>query len=136
MPTPIDDETLRSYLSEGLPPEAMARVEKALRDSSELRGRLEDIRRNRPDASLHSLGAIWRRSRLTCPPRQQWGSYLLDALDPDYAEYLTFHLDVVECPFCRANLADLRDKADQAPPTKARRTRIYHSSRHLLSGEG
>ena len=43
----IDDETLRSYLSDSLPAEQSARVEKALRDSSELRARLEDVRQNR-----------------------------------------------------------------------------------------
>src|SRR6476646_1735553 len=100
---PIDVETLRGYLAESLPPEAMARVEKALRDSSELRAQLEDVRLNRGDAGLHTLGAIWRRMRLTCPTRQHWGSFLLEALDPDYADYLTFHLDVIGCPFCQAN---------------------------------
>ena len=134
MPTPIDDDLLRSYLAETLPAEDMARVEKALRDSSELRGRLEEARRGRGDAGLHTLGAIWRRGRLTCPTRQQWGSYLLDALDPDHAAYLTFHLDVVECPFCRANHADLRGKsAAAAPAVKDRHADIYNSSRHLLS---
>src|SRR3954463_3442358 len=96
----IDDETLRSYLADALPPEDLARVEKSLRDSAELRARLEDVRQNRGDAGLHTPGAIWRPGRLTCPPRQQLGSYLLDALDPALADYLTFHLDVVECPFC------------------------------------
>src|SRR5690349_10625614 len=107
----IDVETLRAYLSETLPPGEMARVEKALRDSSELRAQLEDVRQNRPEGSLHTLGAIWRRARLTCPTRQQWGSYLLEALDPELADYYTFHLDVIACPFCRANLADLEGKS-------------------------
>jgi hypothetical protein len=133
----IDDEMLRSYLAESLPSGEMARVEKALRESSEMRARLEDVRQNRGDLGLHTLGAIWRRGRLTCPTRQQWGSYLLDALDPDLADYYTFHLDVVDCVFCRANLADLRGKAEQAAPAaQTRRKRIYHSSRHLLSEGG
>lgn len=132
----IDDATLRDYLAESLPPEAMARVEKALRDSAALRERLEDLRQDRSDVSLHSLGAIWRRHRLTCASRQQLGSYLLDALDPGLSAYITFHLDVVACPFCQANLADLRSKAEEhAPASQTRRHRIYHSSRHLLSGE-
>lgn len=132
----IDDHTLREYLAESLPPDAMARVEKALRESSELRQQLEDVRHNRGDAGLHSLGAIWRRARLTCPSRQDLGSYLLDVLEPEHAEYITFHLDVVECLFCRANLADLKAKTDNTGPTASdRRTRIYHSSRHLLSGD-
>ena len=136
MADPIDSETLRAYLAETLPPEAMARVEKALRDSSELRHRLEDVRQDRGDSQLHSLGAIWLRNRLTCASRQQLGSYLLDALDPDHADYITFHLDVIACPFCLANLADLRGKADPTSPSQARQKRIYHSSRHLLGGEG
>ena len=93
------------------PPEDLARVEKALRDSAELRARLEDVRNNREDVQLHTLGAIWHRCRLTCPSRQQLGSYLLDALDPELAAYFKFHLEVVECPFCQANLADLEAQA-------------------------
>src|SRR3954471_12369192 len=124
----FDDDTLRSYLADALPPEDLARVEKALRDSSELRGRLEDVRQNRGDATLHTLGAIWRRGRLTCPSRQQLGSYLLEALDPGLSDYVTFHLDVVECPFCQANLADLKAKAEQPPSlVKNRHNRILKS---------
>src|SRR4051795_884365 len=129
MAGPIDVERLRGYLAETLPAEEMARVEKALRDSAELRALLEDVRQDRGDAGLHTLGAIWRRGRLSCPSRQTWGTYLLDALDPELAAYLTFHLDVVGCPFCQANLAALRAKPDQAAPAvKSRHKRIYHSS--------
>lgn len=132
----IDDETLRDYLGETLPAEAMARIEKALRNSSELRARLEEVRQDRGDAGLHTLGAIWRRSRLSCASRQQLGSYLLEALDPDHAEYVKFHIEVVGCPFCTANLADLQHKAEKVTPAaQTRQKRIYHSSRHLLSGE-
>ncbi len=134
--SPIDDDMLREYLAETLPAVLMARVEKLLRDSAELRQRLEDVRQSRPDASLHSLGAFWRRARLTCPTREQLGSYLLDALGPDHADYITFHLDVVECPFCRANLEDLRNRAERAAPaSQSRQHRYFQSSRHLLGGE-
>jgi hypothetical protein len=133
---PIDDEALRLYLAESLPAEGMARIEKALRDSAELRQRLEDVRADRGEGGLHSLGAIWRRNRLTCPTRQQLGGYLLETLDAAHADYITFHIDVVECAFCRANLADLRSKADQgAGAARSRRQRYFHSSRHLLSGD-
>jgi hypothetical protein len=133
----IDDSTLRDYLADALSPEESARVEKALRDSSELRSRLEDVRQNRGDAGLHTLGAIWRRGRLTCPSRQQLGSFLLDVLDPDLGSYLKFHLEVIECPFCQANLADLQAKS--SPPSAAaknRHNRILRSSRHLLGDDG
>ena len=111
---PIDDVMLRDYLLDALAPEVSARVEKALRDSAELRARLEDVRQNRADGQLHTLGAIWHRTRLTCPSRQQLGSYLLDALDPELASYLTFHIEVVECPFCQANLDDLKMQTQTA----------------------
>jgi hypothetical protein len=138
-PASIDDARLRDYLADILAPEESARVEKALRDSAQLRARLEDVRNNREDLQLHTLGAIWRRARLTCPSRQQLGSYLLDALDPGLASYLKFHLEVVECPFCQANLADLeaQSKTPTAPQaSRTRQHRILKSSQHLLGEEG
>ena len=133
-PPPIDDQMLRNYLADSLPPEDLARVEKALRDSAELRARLEDVRSNREDFQLHTLGSIWRRTRLTCPSRQQLGSYLLDALDPELAAYIKFHIDVVECPYCQANFADL-ERRQSGPPsatTTGRRDRIFKVVQDLL----
>ena len=133
----IDVETLRAYLLDELPAGTLARVEKALRDSAELRAQLEDVRQNRAEAGLHSLGAIWRRARLTCPSRQQLGSLLLDALDPELAAYLHFHIEVVECPYCQANLADLKGRAEPASTVaRTRQHRILQSSRHLLGDDG
>ena len=136
-PPLIDDETLRSYLADALPAGDLARVEKALRDSSELRDRLEDVRQNRGDGQIHTLGAIWRRARLTCPTRPQLGTYLLDALDPELGEYIKFHIEVVECAYCQANLADLKAKASQPSAVVAsRHNRILKHSQHLLGDEG
>src|SRR5262245_11399523 len=132
---PVDDDMLRDYLADALVPEDSARVEKALRDSAELRARLEDVRQNRSDGQLHTLGAIWHRARLTCPSRQQLGSFLLDALAPDLASYIQFHLDVIECAFCQANLADLKAQSQASAAAKASKTRqrrILQSSQHLL----
>ena len=135
-PIDFDLSTLRAYLADELPAGTLARVEKALRDSAELRARLEEVRQDRGEAGLHSLGAIWRRNRLTCPTRQQLGSLLLDVLDPDLADYIRFHIDVVACPFCQANLADLEGKAESnAPAAQTRRQQILQSSRHLLGGD-
>jgi hypothetical protein len=133
----IDENTLRAYLADTLSPGDQARVEKALRESAELRAQLEDVRQNRGVTGLHTLGAIWRRARLTCPTRQQLGSALLDALDPALAAYISFHLDVIECPFSQANLADLKAKTAQpTTATQQRRNRILKSSQHLLGDDG
>jgi len=133
-PPPIDDQMLRNYLADSLPPEDLARVEKALRDSADLRARLEDVRSNREDFQLHTLGSIWHRTRLTCPSRQQLGSYLLDALDPELAAYIKFHIDVVECPYCQANFADLKRRQSGPPSatTTGRRDRIFKVVQDLL----
>ena len=103
----------------------------------ELRARLEDVRNNREDFQLHTLGGIWHRSRLTCPSRQQLGSYLLDALDPQLAGYIRFHLDVIECPFCQANFADLerRQSGQPASLAEARGKRFLEATRELLGKE-
>jgi hypothetical protein len=137
-PPPIDDALLRDYLADALPVGESARVEKALRDSAELRARLEDVRQNRSDGQLHTLGAIWHRSRLTCPSREQLGKFLLDALDPALASYFQFHLDVVECPFCQANLADLKAQSESTTSVNSRKTRqrkILQASQHMLSDD-
>ena len=58
-PSAIDDEILRAYLAETLTGNESARVEKALRESAELRARLELVRANRGEAGPYiPSGAI------------------------------------------------------------------------------
>lgn len=127
MPKPIRQSDLDAYLDEALPPEEMARVERALRNDPELRERLARINARR-DAGVHSLGEIWRRHRLSCPSREQLGSYLLEALPDDAADYITFHLEVVGCRYCKANLTDLEEQEAEAPEEVETRRRKYFQS--------
>ncbi|MCG8448196.1 MAG: hypothetical protein MI725_01275, partial [Pirellulales bacterium] len=62
----FSDTELEAYLDEALPGERMVLVETALRDEPDLQGELANIA-GRRDAGIHSLGAIWRRHRLSCP---------------------------------------------------------------------
>ena len=62
---------LEAYLDEALPPEEMARVEKAARDDHRLCEELAAIQ-SRRNAGVHSLGEIWRRHRLSCPAPSSW----------------------------------------------------------------
>ena len=68
-----------------------------------------------PNRGEHSIGAVWRRDRLSCPTRDQLGAYLLQALDPDLIDYIAFHLQTVGCPYCQANLDDLKKVAAPKP---------------------
>jgi hypothetical protein len=127
------DPELDRFLDEALPPERMAELEAALRDDAELQARL-GAAIGRRDAGVHSLGAIWRQHRLSCPPREQLGSYLLGVLDADHADYIRFHLDAIGCRVCRASLADLEEQQTAATKTvEQRRTRYYQSSAGYLS---
>jgi hypothetical protein len=84
------------------------------------------------DRGEHSIGAIWRRKRLTCPTREQLGSYLLGVVEPDYQDYLDFHLYTIGCAYCLANLTDLRGQQEAAPQAQERRRRYFESSAGLL----
>jgi hypothetical protein len=132
MPKPLRQSDLDGYLDEALSPEEMSRVEQALRDDPELREQLAAINARR-DAGVHSLGEIWRRHRLSCPPREQLGSYLLDAVPDELADYIAFHLKVVRCRFCQANLADLEQQEAEAPDAvETRRQKYFQSSAGYL----
>ena len=70
----------------------MTKVEGELREQPELLQTLAAIN-GRRDAGLHTLGEIWRRYRVSCPTREQLGSYLLKAVSKELANYIDFHLD-------------------------------------------
>jgi anti-sigma factor RsiW len=130
----ITREQLHAYLDDALSDAETARVEQALRDSDALRRALRQAMQER-DRGEHSLGAVWRRERLTCPSREQLGSYLLGVLDDAVQEYVEFHLKAVGCPFCQANLADLQAlQQEPAPKAKERRRRYFQSSAGYLQG--
>lgn len=128
----VTREQLHAYLDDALTDAETARVEQALRASEPLRRALRLAMQER-DRGDHSLGAIWRRERLTCPTREQLGSYLLQVLDEAEQAYLDFHLNTVACPFCVANLADLQAlQQEPAPRAKDRRRRIFETSAGYL----
>jgi hypothetical protein len=125
-------EQLSAYLDDALSDGETAQVEQALRQSDTLRHQLRTLMTER-DRGEHSIGAIWRRSRLTCPTREQLGNYLLQVLDSDHWEYVEFHLQTVGCAFCLANLADLQTRQKEPPSrTQKRRRRFFESSAGLV----
>ena len=131
----VTREQMHAYLDDALPEAEAAKVEQALRGNETLRQQLRQVMQER-DRGEHSVGAIWRRERLSCPPREQLGSYLLEALDDNLMDYLRFHLETIACPFCRANLADLKAQQEESTQhAKQRRQRIFQSSAGLLSGK-
>lgn len=129
MPDQFETSELEAYLDEALPAEQMAAIEETLRTSDALREQLKAIN-GRRDAGMHSLGGIWRRHRLSCPPRNELGSYLMGVLPDDEANFVKFHLEVSRCRVCTASVSDLQ--AEQATTDTeevvGRRKKYFQSS--------
>lgn len=119
---------LEAYLDEALPAEQMSALEALLRAHPEMMKELSAIN-GRRDAGVHSLGEIWRRARLSCPTRQQWGAYLLGISTDEELDYYSFHLDTVGCRYCAANLLDLQSlQAEKQETVQTRRRKYFQSS--------
>jgi hypothetical protein len=124
----ISQSDLQAYLDEALAPAEMSAIEAELRKKPDLLRQLAAINARR-DAGVHSVGEIWRRQRLSCPTREQLGSYLLGALDTGHAEYIDFHVGKIGCRYCQANLEDLRRQQEEtAEVVKTRRTKYFQST--------
>jgi DNA-directed RNA polymerase specialized sigma24 family protein len=62
------------------------------------------------DGSAHlDLGVreAWREGRVSCPSRRWLARSLEGSLPAGPRSFVAFHLDEIECPWCRANLDDL-----------------------------
>ena len=125
----FSNSELESYLDEALPVERMTAIEEALRSNEELQKRLTAIN-GRRDAGVHSLGEIWRRHRLSCPSREQLGSFLLGVLPRDAADYVKFHVESMQCRYCTASLGDLKaqQQAAEVDVAERRRQKYFQSS--------
>ncbi len=55
-----------------------------------------------------SVSTVWRENRITCLKRSTLGQFLLGVIEDPWLSYTQFHLDVVGCPMCVANLEDLK----------------------------
>lgn len=123
----LSEAELEAFLDEALPAEEMARIERLLREEPALVEKLAEVQARR-DTGAHSLSAIWRRHRISCPSRETWGSFLLGAVDPAMAAAMRVHLEVLGCPYCQANVADLQTRQIPSLPIAEERRRRYFES--------
>jgi hypothetical protein len=124
----ITDIKLQRFLDEALPAEEMSQIEQQLRKDKSIQLRMKEIIGQR-EAGLHSLGEIWRRNRLSCPPREQLGGLLLRALPENQIQYIQFHIDTIGCRVCKANLEDLkRQRTEDRQARTTRQSRYFQSS--------
>lgn len=128
---------LVGYLEEALPQSEMVRIEELLRSSSQWRDALRELTAEIADMGDHSVATIWRRHRLTCPSREQLGTVWIGAADPQEEDYVRFHLEVVQCRWCLANLDDLKAqssaKSKKGGPSS---DEVRRATRHFESSVG
>jgi len=98
----------------GLSPVQVTRVKQAALEF--LRAKVLDLA-PLADSSLH---ALWERRLFGCLKRSVLGQYELDLLPGALKDYVQLHLTLVECPYCLANLQDLREESAKLPALNAR----------------
>jgi hypothetical protein len=130
----FSDAELVAFLDEALPASRCSQLEHELRSCVELRNRLIEVR-GRETAGLHTIGAIWRRARLSCPSRSELGQYVLGTLAQEPSDYVRFHLDMIGCRYCQANLADLETDAQVDDQPTQRRKRYFQTSAGYLKND-
>jgi len=85
---------------------------------------LPDVRNPQYESLLTDL---WEYFRFSCPKRNTIGAYMLGTLEPDWQQYVDFHLNLLGCRFCRANLDDLQSQS-QETRQEAFQARIMEST--------
>jgi RNA polymerase sigma factor (sigma-70 family) len=121
----------------GLDEKAIALIKhralKQIRENLDRRGmQIDDgSRSSQPDVRNpqyeNLLTDLWEYFRFSCPKRNTIGAYMLGTLEPDWQQYVDFHLNLLGCRFCRANLDDLQSQS-QETRQEAFQARIMEST--------
>lgn len=83
-----------------------------------------------------TVGHIWREEGVSCLKRSTLGRYLLGALDPQWSEFVQFHVEVAGCDRCNANLEDLAAEEADSDGHRRLAERCFASSVGFLSRPG
>ena len=73
------------------------------------------------------LSRLWEEHRPSCPKRSTVGKWLMGTLEPEWADYVAFHIEKLGCRFCQANRDDLEMDTEPTDSQTARH-RIMQSS--------
>lgn len=82
------------------------------------------------------VALVWKEGRVSCPARHWLARFASGALEEGPASFVRFHVEEARCPFCEANLDDLRElsaRGELVPLLErvGRSTRAYLRSRTL-----
>ncbi len=75
---------------------------------------MSDAHDKREQELFFTVASVWREERVSCPHPDILKAYLAAGLDAEASEFVKFHLEESECPYCNAVLEDLRANEDDA----------------------
>ena len=128
----FSDAELEAYLDEALDPQRVIELENELGRDKDLLNRLSQIN-GRRNAGVHTLAEIWRQNQVGVPTKDEMSRYLLETLPDEHADYITFRIKELRCPFTVALFTDLQQQAEESEDQKvSRRRKFYESSAGLL----
>jgi len=73
------------------------------------------------------LTSVWETQRPGCPKRTTLGKFTLGILPPEWDDFTHFHVNVLGCTFCNANLAEL-DSTSDSNDSQATNDRLFSST--------
>ncbi|MEM7198690.1 MAG: hypothetical protein AAF628_00375 [Planctomycetota bacterium] len=92
-----------------------------------------------PDADLaFTVSTVWRDERVSCPHPDLLRGYLTQSLPAGAIDFVRFHLQESQCPYCNAVVEDLQtdDREAQGRRLDSLRDRLMRSTRAALRGQG
>ena len=86
------------------------------------------------NAIAFTVATVWREERISCPHPHVLQSWLQGGLPAGAADFIQFHLQDSQCPYCNAVVQDLRVRDDQAkaPALEDLRDRLLRSTTAAL----
>ncbi len=55
-----------------------------------------------------TVATVWREERVSCPHADILQAWLSKGLEDQAAEFVRFHLEESQCPYCSATVEDMR----------------------------
>ena len=92
--------------------------------ANEVRGLLNEVDDVHVPSDL--LTEVWELQRPSCPKRSTLGKYSLGILPHEWEDYVEFHVDVLGCNFCKANLSELALQV--SAESTSRQDRLFQST--------
>jgi hypothetical protein len=82
------------------------------------------------DALTFTVATVWREDRVSCPHPDILTAFLTGGLDADASEFVRFHLEESQCPFCNSVCDDLaaKEERDAEVDLEGMRERLLRST--------